>query len=177
MFTLAIDPGAKPGYSIANTTELIVRPRFIKQSLPRVVAVNTTFAGIAYGDLLVVSAVVTEGQDPSAKRGGKASEANILQLAATRGAQLYRAALTYQCLTRAYVLPVKVWKDALLPGFGCADKAVFCNRIEAELTAAEMQLLAAFPVARRQDLLDSIGINWAGYLLNYPAKLAWKEVS
>ena len=171
MYTLAIDPGAHPGYSIVDSADLIDRPRFCKRAFPRVVWLATRW--VLPPNPNRISAVATEGQDPSAKRGSKAREEDILTLAATRGAQLYRACV--EIGAPGYVLPVKTWKGVLLPGFGSADKAVYCNRIEAELTPEEMQLLAQFTGDRRLDVLDSIGINWALYALGYPVKYHWKE--
>ena len=174
--TLAIDPGSKPGYSVQDRLQQMSR-RFCTAPTARIIEVATRYADLRLAGKHV-DATATEGQDPASTRrrgeGKRVDERDILTLARTTGAQLYRAAI---CCTAAYVLPVRIWKNAVIvDGFGM-PKAVYCNRIEASLHPCELALLnAVAPVGApaRLDVLDSIAINWALDLLDLPAKYAWK---
>jgi hypothetical protein len=120
-------------------------------------------------------AAVTEGQDPAAKRHGtQAREENIITLAATRGAQLMRASLHCE---RCFVLPVKVWKNAVIADGMGLDKVVYCNRIAAALTDFERDIVnavASVNAPARLDVLDAIAINWALHILHFDSKYLWR---
>jgi hypothetical protein len=167
---LGIDPGSKPGYALANTDRVWPRMQFVSHvGLPVIFATRLGWKPMAER----YARVVTEGQDPAAKRHGKADvkEESILTLARTAGRQLERAMLHRQAA--GYLYPVKVWKEALMPGCGALPKIVFCNRIEAELIPEERTLLPEGE--RKLDVLDAIGIIWADYILGSPRRYLVKE--
>lgn len=122
-----------------------------------------------------------EGQDLGRRQGkGKhrARPQDILKLAMRAGAQAQRVVMDGD-VDRVVQLPVKVWKNQVMPAQGEIAKEQFCNRIWAALSEHEQKMVEALGDNLRMDALDAIGIAWAVGGMHDPElqkyTLGWKD--
>ena len=123
----------------------------------------------------ICETLIVEGQDiRKARSGPGVRKQNILKLAMRAGIQTCRVwDMAYRPVVAQ--LPVKVWKDLVCPGGALVPKEVFCNRIFMALTDEEKRMVNALGDKLYLDALDSIGLSWAGHLVNIKPYLLGKK--
>jgi hypothetical protein len=160
---LAIDPGAKPGYALLDTSTLVPR-KYVqgRPALPVVLGLWGKFPELQRAPDIVVSELqwLTGPEVLQRKR-------SILTLAPRMGWQLCRACLTLGAKPHAQT--PQQWR-ATLGVQPRVTKGVVARRIELSLTPAELALVAAtrLPPGRLLDLYDAIAIGWADWLQPRP---------
>lgn len=137
IYTLAIDPGLKPGCVVLDTDGLVVR------------ASHKLDEDLISDEWEIVA---TEGQW---LHGRDVDAHAIITLA-------FRAGFTLASIPaeRRMRIPPKVWR-----GSTNASKQVVQNRILRTLSPAERALFSAIPKGRHGDVLDAIGIGRAAQRL------------
>lgn len=137
-FVLAIDPGAKPGYCLAQINPFQIVSVIKPLDLPP-------------GTVVVVEMPEIRKTKLTRTTIGKIDPQSVVKLAFTAGQQFAEMKALPGCI-HAEAFPPSVWKERLYRGGGTLKKAVFCERVRVDLK---------LDPSLTQDQLDAAGLAWA----------------